>query len=261
MNKQPQPGEWWRTRGGEILYVVGCRPKSDDTNWPLIVVDKHGVCVEPYTTGGFIDEPHIECEEDLVEHLPDCDSFEWVPVQYPRYFETHNREDYAFLRQDSATDFVLVQHDGTGREVTEVTLAERAEITEAEATSRIVPPAPEWPKYVTGRTGFACYTAYLRRDSETDCVLVTKSGMEHPNFWDATRDDLLLNGLWVYITEAEAKAFIKPTKPKARTITFCEHIVWDEPGCERLVWALEPDDLLYRHSYPTGQTRTVEVPE
>jgi len=183
MNKQPQHGQYWQTQDGKLrIYVHG--------------VTKLGTVLAEMRSGQWVD---LDVNQMLANwrHLPDCDSVDWQPVKYPRYFETHNREDYAFLRQDSATDFVLAQHDGTGHEVTEVTLADRAELTEAEAMSRIVPPTP-------------------------------------------------------------------PT----RTVTFCEYVVWDEPGSGQLVWVSEPDDLmpsarsrLYRYRYPTGQTRTVEVPE
>jgi hypothetical protein len=321
---QPQPGQYWQTQDGKLrVYVHG--------------VTQLGTVLAEMPSGQWVD---IDVNQMLADwrHLPGCDSFDWQPTRYPRYFETHNRENYAFLRQDSATDFVLVQHDGTGREVTEVTLADRVQITETEAMSRIVSSVPEWPKYVTNPTGWACDTAYLRRDSEEVCVRVTTSGVEHPNWWDEQRDETVHRGTWKYITEAEAKSRIEPPKPvespddwvtqdrvvprnnidlwcwieagktphehdwqkgvsnfhrhkhgdreypscseilhvrcrrkdlppveppkpATRTITFCEYIVWDEPGCERLVWALESDDMLYRHSYPTGQTRTVEVPE
>jgi hypothetical protein len=176
MTGQPQPGQYWQTQDGKLrAYVHG--------------VTKLGTVLAEMPSGQWVD---IDVNQMLADwrHLPDCDSFGWQPTRYPRYFETHNREDYAFLRQDSATDFVLVRHNGTGDEVTVVNLAFRADLTETEAMSRIAPPTPA-----------------------------------------------------------------------TRTITFCEHIVWDEPGCERLVWALESDDMLYRHSYPTGRTRTIEVPE
>jgi hypothetical protein len=186
MNKQPQQGEWWRTRSGEIRLVFGVNPF--DKKYTAWTTNADGtVCCHCPSGAEFSSGRESPC--DLVEHLPDCDSFDWQPTQCPRYFETHNREDYAFLRQDSATDFVLVRYNGTGDEVTVVDLANRDGLTEAEAMSRIVPP-----------------------------------------------------------------------KPKTRTITFCEYIVWDEPGCERLVWALRSDYMLYRYRYPTGLTRTIEVP-
>jgi hypothetical protein len=177
MTGQPQHGQYWQTQDGRQRVCVHG-------------VTKLGTVLAEMRSGQWVD---IDVNQMLADwrHLPDCDSFGWQPTRYPRYFETRNREDYAFLRQDSATDFVLVRYNGTGDEVTVVDLANRAELTEAEAKSRIEPPTP------------------------------------------ATR----------------------------RTITFCEYIVWDELGCERLVWSLESDDLLYRHRYPTGQTRTVEVPE
>jgi hypothetical protein len=79
MNKKPQPGEWWRRRDGGIAYVVGRRPECDYTEWPLIVIDLYGGCREPYTEDGFLDESHVPCDEDLIEHLPECTGWDWVP--------------------------------------------------------------------------------------------------------------------------------------------------------------------------------------
>jgi hypothetical protein len=192
MNKQPQPGEWWKTREGKRVYIAAVMPDWFTGLYPLRVFSGTAeIDSEKYTRDGGYHFDGLQSGRDLIEHLPECTGWDWQPVKYPRYFETHNREDYAFLRQDSATDFVLVRYNGTGDEVTVVTLANRAGLTEAEAMSRIVPPTP----------------------------------------------------------------------PTRRTIAFCEYVVWDDPGCERLVWVLESDDLLYRYRYPTGLTRTVEVPE
>jgi hypothetical protein len=272
MNKQPRPGEWWKTREGKRVYIAAVMPDWFTGPYPLRVFSGTAETdSEKYTRDGGYHFDGLQSGRDLVEHLPECTGWDWQPVRYPRYFETHDREYFAYLRQDSATELVLVQHNGEDYESAEgVTMAYRVEITEAEAMSRIVPAVPEWPKYVTNPTGWSCDTAYLRRDSETGCVRVTTSGMEHPNWWDEQRDEFVHRGTWKYITEAESKAIIEvvcrkdlpPTPtPATRTITVCEYIVWDDPGCERLVWVLESDDMLYRHRYPTGQTRTVEVPE
>jgi hypothetical protein len=65
---------WYRTRGGEIAYVAAIVPfqtgypalgvvQGDIQSWMLA-----GLCFEDDTSN-----------DDLVEHLPDCDSFDWVP--------------------------------------------------------------------------------------------------------------------------------------------------------------------------------------
>jgi hypothetical protein len=245
MNKQPQPGEWWRTRSGEIRLVFGVNPCGTKyTVWTTNADD--AVC--SHLPSGAEFSGGRESPYDLVEHLPDCNSFDWQPVRYPRYFETRDREYYAYLRQDSATDLVLVEPSGDDYEGTEVALAGRTEITEAEAMSRIVP-----PKHDPGQ-------GYRRINPAVD---VPQEGDEFwhksEKRWVARSREMSYAG-WSN-TDTYRRRIEPPTPKKTRTITFCEYIVWDEPGCERLVWALESDDMLYRHSYPTGRTRTIEVPE
>ena len=148
--KQPQPGEYWRTRGGEIRYIVGCRPASDNTNWPLVVVDGGGVCAEPYTAGGFFDEPHIPCDEDLVEHLPDCDGFDWVPEVWPKYFAAIiPSPGYYKITAGSCVYHApcgRTQEQGpTGRKHILTDPNTWKEITEAEALSRLKP-SPPYPE-------------------------------------------------------------------------------------------------------------------
>jgi hypothetical protein len=291
MTTQPQQGQYWRTQDGKLrIYVHG--------------VTKLGTVLAEMPCGQWVD---IDVNQMLADwqHLPDCDSFDWQPTRYPRYWETHDRAYYAFLRQDSETEFVLVGYDGTDYEGTEVTLADRAEITEAEAMSRIVPPTldpgegwrllnpdePLIPRDEYWRQGSwrpiaAMYvrdssqlanTHYRRRiepsrpDPGEGWRLVDKAvdvPQEGDEYWTRLGKHWYrrtTNGPWesgdTYRRRKDLPPVEPPTPKKTRTITFCEHIVWDEPGCERLVWALRSDDLLYRHSYPTGLTRTVEVRE
>jgi hypothetical protein len=249
MNKQPQPGQYWQTQDGKLrVYVHG--------------VTKLGTVLVEISSGQWVDFDVNQMLADW-QHLPDCDSFDWQPVQYPRYFETHNREDYAFLRQDSATDFVLVRYNGTGDEVTVVTLANRAGLTEAEAMSRIVPVKPvespdDWVTQdrVPARPGIDERAYQYEGDS-----WVLRGWADAANIaWPEMPRHGTVRGPATVHLRCRRKDLPAPT-PATRTITFCEYVVWDEPGCERLVWALESDDLLYRHSYSTGQTRTVEIAE
>ena len=145
--KQPQPGEWWRQRNGNIAYVAGRRPECDDTNWPLVVVDTYGVCREPHTEDGCLDEPHIPCAEDLVEHLPECTGWDWVPETWPKwYVRTSGADSWVYRADDKftihnlTTGLIASPADWYWRH------GNMVEITEAEALARVTPPAPATTK-------------------------------------------------------------------------------------------------------------------
>jgi hypothetical protein len=235
MNKQPQPGQWWQADDDSRAFIIGVKRNGD-----VVIEDGHG----RHFNGGK--------DWDGWQHLPDCDSFDWEPTRYPRYWETHDRAYYAFLRQDSATEFVLVQHDGTDYENTEeVTLTDRTEITEAEAMSRIVPPTPvespdDWVE-------IADHDHVIR-----DCDQVSDYGTQ----WYAPSS----------MTGALGKRFCEvsfhrvrcrrkdlPPKPVTRTVVLREWVcrgaaLWS------IEWASDKPQGFYE-VHPTGQTRTVEVPE
>jgi hypothetical protein len=61
--KQPQPGQWWRRKGGEILPVVG----TTRSGTPICEDDR-----------GCVFKVH-----NLVQYLPDCDSFDYQPPSRP----------------------------------------------------------------------------------------------------------------------------------------------------------------------------------
>jgi hypothetical protein len=75
-----QAGQWYRTRGGEIVYCVGQKPIADE--YPFIA------CLE---TGGIRELAANGCywanresnKKDIIEHLPDCTGFDWVPPKRP----------------------------------------------------------------------------------------------------------------------------------------------------------------------------------
>jgi hypothetical protein len=254
MNKQPQHGQYWQTQDGKLrVYVHG--------------VTKLGTVLVEISSGQWVDFDINQMLADWT-HLPGCDSFDWQPVKYPRYFETHDREYYAYLRQDSANEFVLVQHDGTDYEGTEVTLADRAELTEAEAMSRIEPPKP-----VESPDDWVTQDRVVPRNNIDLWCWIEAGKTPHEHDWQKGVSNFHRHKhgdreypscseiLHVRCRRKDLPPVEPPTPKKTRTIKFCEYIVWDEPGCERLVWALESDDLLYRYRYPTGETRTIEIPE
>jgi hypothetical protein len=271
MNKQPQPGEWWKTREGKRVYIAAVMPDWFIGPYPLRVFSGTAETdSEKYTRDGGYHFDGLQSGRDLVEHLPDCTGWDWQPVKYPRYWETRDRAYYAFLRQDSETEFVLVEYGGEDYENTEeVTLADRAELTEAEAMSRIVPPKPiESPDdWVTqDRVPVRMHHDECRWSSWGSGAPWI-SNIHSTTGWMHGRKHVLDSGEVAVLSVRCRRKDLPPVEsPKpptlaTRTITFCEYIVWDDPGCERLVWALESDDMLYRYHYPTGQTRAVEIPE
>ena len=72
-----QVGQWYRRRDGEIVY---CFAKN-----PVNVIYPYHLCCEDGTfetcteDGDWCDEADND-DEDIIEHLPDCDSFKWVPA-------------------------------------------------------------------------------------------------------------------------------------------------------------------------------------
>jgi hypothetical protein len=266
---QPQQGEWWRTREGKRVYIAAVMPGWFTGPYPLRVFSGTAETdSEKYTRDGGYHFDGLQSGRDLVEHLPDCTGWDWQPVKYPRYWETHDRAYYAYMRQDSATDIVLVQRDGTDYENTEVTLADRAELTEAEAMSRIEPPKP-----VESPDDWVTQDRVVPRNNIDLWCWIEAGKTPHEHDWQKGVSNFHRHKhgdreypscseiLHVRCRRKDLPPVEPPTPKKTRTIKFCEYIVWDEPGCERLVWVLESDDLLYRYRYPTGLTRTIEIPE
>jgi hypothetical protein len=71
-----QAGQWYRRRDGEIVY---CFAKN-----PVNVIHPYHLCCEDGTfetcteDGDFCVETDDD-DEDIIEHLPDCTGFDWVP--------------------------------------------------------------------------------------------------------------------------------------------------------------------------------------
>jgi len=69
MTKQPQAGEYWRMRNGDIAKVADVRSGYD---WCIIgwIGDDWNTWRADGSDGGSL---------DLIEHLPDCTGFDWKP--------------------------------------------------------------------------------------------------------------------------------------------------------------------------------------
>lgn len=71
-----QAGQWYRNRGGQIVYCFG-ESKAITTDDCWIIEDSAAGHSLHYPDGHYIDGTEYKC--DIIEHLPDCDSFDWVP--------------------------------------------------------------------------------------------------------------------------------------------------------------------------------------
>lgn len=68
---------WYRNRAGNIVYCVG-RNMHDET-YPFAIQESSGD-IHCYTADGrFYDQRKYAGGLDIVEHLPDCTGFDWVP--------------------------------------------------------------------------------------------------------------------------------------------------------------------------------------
>ena len=72
-----KPGQWYRTRCGEIRYCIGESKAATLPGDKWLVEDEEGR-VDTFCWDGRWIADEVE-DSDLVEHLPDCDSFTWEP--------------------------------------------------------------------------------------------------------------------------------------------------------------------------------------
>lgn len=85
MSVKLEAGQWWRNQDGFIRYVIGKGPlmgKPKEDAYPFLVLgDAAGSDVFWCREDGkcYADESN----EDLIEHLPCCDGFNWVPSEPP----------------------------------------------------------------------------------------------------------------------------------------------------------------------------------
>lgn len=69
-------GKWYRRRDGEIVYCFAKNPVG--VTYPFHLCCEDGTFETCNDEGDFCDEADDE-DEDIVEHLPDCTGFDWVP--------------------------------------------------------------------------------------------------------------------------------------------------------------------------------------
>ena len=89
-----EAGQFYRSRGGEICFVVGKSAVfvGGDDCW--VVEESHGA-TETFTEDGFFLSVRSEHHRDLVEHLPGCDGFDWEPPKpQPKYRPFRNAEEF-----------------------------------------------------------------------------------------------------------------------------------------------------------------------
>jgi hypothetical protein len=171
MTTQPQPGQYWQTRDTkQRAYVHG--------------VTKLGIVLIETPSGAWVGIGVNQWLEDW-QHLPDCDSFDWVPPSQP----------------DPGEGWRLI-------------------------------------------------------DKAVD---VPRAGDE---YWDEEFREWTPRALWLAPFERYAtyRRRIEPPTPRTRTVVLREWVVWSKGGNEILQWhAGSPIGWFGR--YPTGETRTIEVPE
>lgn len=147
--KKPQPGEWWRTRGGDRRYVAAVLPEELDLNFRVISIAYDGA-TETHLIDGMTDDGSIEWPEDLVEHLPWCTSFddpEPVAETWPKWYVPRDRTFIAAVCRTS--DVRANVYDGKGCDVNipmRVDTHHWLEVTESEALARLKPPAATCPQ-------------------------------------------------------------------------------------------------------------------
>ena len=77
--KKPQVGEWWLTRDGKIRYVAADVSGVIEGIYPLIVIDSFDNESRYSDCGKY--QIWYEHDFNLVEYLPDCTGWDWVPVE------------------------------------------------------------------------------------------------------------------------------------------------------------------------------------
>ena len=163
--KKPAAGEWWRTRGGEIRFVVGVSPSNEF--FPIWSTDTDDY-METHSVDGNV-MIGKEWREDLVEHLPDCTGFDWQPEaeQWPKYREAWS---FAFVRRDSPSSAGYVDPDGSDwwfGEWTDRDETDRNHLTREEALARLnpqIPTCPDCNQPATDGHADVCPEAWVTQD-------------------------------------------------------------------------------------------------
>lgn len=71
-----EAGQWYRTRGGDIVHCVWEKPAF--TKYPFVVGTSRGDVYSTTACGRYFSDGQ-EHRNDIIEHLPGCTGFDWVP--------------------------------------------------------------------------------------------------------------------------------------------------------------------------------------
>lgn len=77
MSVKLEAGQWYRTRSMGIVYFVGLKPVSKH-GYCGVLCSKNGDSLSCRSDGRYSNETP-EHPYDIIEHLPDCTGFDWVP--------------------------------------------------------------------------------------------------------------------------------------------------------------------------------------
>ena len=89
-----QAGQWYRRRDGEIVFCLGFGPGKK--MYPIVIaLNEDCDCIEFYKEDGTFSNEFVVNNYDIIEHLPDCTGFDWVPTP-----KLHLREGAWYERAD-----------------------------------------------------------------------------------------------------------------------------------------------------------------
>ena len=195
--KQPQAGEYWQKEYTRVC-VIGTK--------------KNRLTVGETECGTLI--PFLPIHD--WQHLPDCDSFDWQPEVWPKWY-VHCDADWDWCVEQYKVDRIRV-HRVTGVEdhpwvamySTNIADGTWIKVTEAEALARVTP-AEVWPKWYVPKSechysGYSKHIAYYRRDSKNGGITVHIDGSEF------TWNDFDNEHMKTEVTEAEALARVTPAE-------------------------------------------------
>ena len=93
-----EAGQWYKSRLGKIWYCVGNSGGRQDNPLLFICENRDHNC-DFFRENGWYTDPN-EKIKDLIEHLPDCDSFDWKPKpKPPKYRPFRNAKEFELERE------------------------------------------------------------------------------------------------------------------------------------------------------------------
>lgn len=134
---KPQVGEWWE--------------QNDGTRYLCLANNALGETVWQTESGGFNIQLDDYCWKHWT-HLPDCDSWDWKPETWPKFYidveAERNWNNLAYVKHNSDEDFDFEYHNGinyreswrTEQMLVFIASGQWIEVTEGEALARIKPP-------------------------------------------------------------------------------------------------------------------------